>query len=104
MTNFTQITAVLFGLAMSGTAVLAENNRENYVEVDPAPSGIEMQEVFVGNDTILGMPGRDSGIVYDGGFTASGQQRTVFDFSNGVGGGGGGLDDLRDSTILYEQY
>lgn len=103
MTNFTRITAMVFGLAMSGTFALADNNRGNYVEVDPAPSGIEMQEVFVGNDSILGMPGRDAGIVYDGGFTAGGQQRTVIDFSNGVGGGGGGFGDMLDSLIHYEQ-
>ena len=110
MKNLFQITAVSLSLAMFGSVATADNNREGYVEIDPAPSGVEMQEVFVDNTSILGMPGRDAGTVYDGGITSSGQQRTVIDFSNGIGGGSGGggrgsdgLDDLSNSIIYYEK-
>ena len=103
MTNLSQITAMVFGFVTIGAAATAENTRGTYVEVDPAPSGIEMQEIFVGNDSILGMPGADAGIVYDGGITAGGQQRTVIDFSNGGGGGSSGRFEISpDATIVYE--
>ncbi|MEP2474152.1 MAG: hypothetical protein ABJH45_21745, partial [Paracoccaceae bacterium] len=82
-----------FALATTTTVVLSSTalaeGEQNYVEVDPA-IGPEMHELHVYDNYVMGLPGADSGIVYDGGYDAGGNHITVFDFSNGGGGGGGG--------------
>lgn len=102
------LSASLGMAAMLGTAALAQDapESESYVEIDPAPSGVEMHELHVYNNIMLGLPGADSGIVYDGGFDSSGNHINVFDFSNGGGvggggGGGGGRKFLDDATIHF---
>ena len=91
-------------ILLAGSAVIGqEADQEADWEIDPAPSGIEMQEVYVfNNGIVLGLPGADSGIVYDGG-----EGVTVFDFTDGVDmlggvGGPGGFSHGSYTTIPYE--
>lgn len=105
MSTFSQTTLAVLGLVMLGSTAVAQSNSDNFAGVDPAPSGTEMQNVYVGENSVIALPGPDSGIVSFGGYAEGGQQLSNFDFEDSVSGGGGSggwLDDLVNSTIYYE--
>ena len=92
MSYFTKIIYVAAGATIMGSTVFAQDSQDNYVEIDPAPSGVELH---VNENGAMGLPGADSGGVYHGGFDYSGKRISTFHFSNG-----GGAFNMDDTTIF----